>query len=57
MNVSGKPSWEHLVWWLIIAIVGLQLLASVLPQLLAPLLVLAVAVCVVRLVWFFTDRY
>ena len=57
MNTAGKPSWEHLVWWLIIAIIGLQLLARVLPRLLVPLLVLALAMCVVRLVWFFTDRY
>jgi hypothetical protein len=57
VNHSGKPSWERLVFWLIAAVIGLQLLASVLPRLLVPLAVLAAVACVVRLVWFFTDRY
>lgn len=57
MNHPGKPSWERLVWWLIAAVIGLQLLDSVLPRLLVPLLVLVAAGCVLRLVWFFTNRY
>ena len=45
------------MWWLIAAVIGLELLASVLPRLLVPLIVLAIAVVIVRLVWFFTGRY
>ena len=57
MNHSGKPSWEHLVFWLIAAVIGLQVLASVLPRLLVPLVVLAVVAAVLRLLWYFTNRY
>jgi len=57
VNHSGKPSWEHLVFWLIAAVIGLQVLASVLPRLLVPLVVLAVVAAVLRLLWYFTNRY
>jgi hypothetical protein len=53
----GSPSWERLLFWLIAAVIGLELLASVLPRLLVPLMVLAAVVAVLRLVWFFTHRY
>jgi hypothetical protein len=46
-----------LLWWLIAAVIGLELLSSVLPRLLVPLVVLAGVVGVLRLVWFYTNRY
>ena len=55
MNHTGKPSWEHPLWSLIAAIIGLELLAGVLPRLLVPLVVVAVVVVVVRLVWWYTQ--
>jgi hypothetical protein len=53
----GSPSWERLLFWLIAAVIGLELLAAILPRLLVPLVVLAVVVVVLRLTWFFTNRY
>jgi NhaP-type Na+/H+ or K+/H+ antiporter len=55
MNHGGQSSWERLLWWLIAAVIGLELLASVLPRLLVPLVVLAIVVIVVRLVWWYTQ--
>ena len=55
--MSHKPSWERLAWWLIAGVIGLQLLASVLPRLLVPLVVLAAVIAVLCLLWFFTNRY
>jgi hypothetical protein len=49
------PSWERLVFYLIALVVGLQVLASVLPRLLVPLVVLAVVVGVLRLIWWYTQ--
>jgi hypothetical protein len=57
VNHPGKPSWERLVFWLIAVVIGLELLASVIPRLFVPLVVLAAVVAVLRLVWFFTGRY
>ncbi len=57
MNQAGKPSWEHLVFWLIALVIGLQVLAAVLPRLLPALVILASVLVVVRLVWFWTGRY
>jgi hypothetical protein len=54
MNHAGPPSWERLLWWLIVAVIGLELLVGVLPRLLAPLVVLAVVAVIVRLVWWYT---
>ena len=51
------PSWERLVFWLIAAVVVLELLASVLPRLLVPLVVLAAVFVVVRLVLFHTRKW
>lgn len=56
MNHGGKPSWERLLWWLIASVIGLELLAGVLPRLLVPLVVLAAVVVVVRLVWWYTQH-
>jgi hypothetical protein len=54
VNHTGKPPWERLLWSLIAAVVGLELLAAVLPRLLVPLVVLAAAVGVLRLIWWHT---
>lgn len=55
MNHSSPSSWERLLWWLIAAVIGLELLASVLPRLLVPLVVLAAIVGVLRLIWWYTQ--
>lgn len=55
MNHSGKPPWERLLWSLIAVVVGLELLAAVLPRVLVPLVVLAVVVAVLRLIWWYTQ--
>jgi len=57
MNHTGKPSWERLVFWLIAATIGAQVLSEVLPRLLPALVILAGVLVVLRLVWFWTDRY
>ena len=44
-----------MVWWLIAVVIGLELLASVLPRLLVPLALLATVVVIVRLVWWYTQ--
>lgn len=55
MNHSGRPPWERLLWSLIAAVIGLELLAAVLPRVLVPLVVLAVVVAVLRLIWWHTQ--
>jgi hypothetical protein len=52
---SHQPSWERLLWWLIAAVIGLELLAAVLPRLIVPLVVLAAVVAVLRLIWWYTQ--
>jgi hypothetical protein len=52
-----KPSWERLIAWLVVAAISLQVLASVLPRLLVPLLVLGGVVAVLRLVFFHTRKW
>lgn len=42
---------------LVLAGIGLQLVAAVLPRLLGPLTVLTCLVVVVRIVWHMTTRY
>lgn len=54
--MHNQPSWERLVWWLIAAVIGLELLASVLPRLLVPLVILGALAAVLRLVFFHTRR-
>jgi hypothetical protein len=51
----GSPSWQRFIVWLIAAVIGLELLASVLPRLLPSLIVLAVIAVIVRLIWWFTQ--
>jgi hypothetical protein len=55
VNHSSKPPWERLLWSLITAVIGLELLAAVLPRLLVPLVVLAAVVAVLRLIWWHTQ--
>jgi hypothetical protein len=55
VNHGSQPSWERLAWWLIAAVIGLELLANVLPRLLVPLVVLAVVFVIARLVWWYTQ--
>jgi hypothetical protein len=55
MNHGSQPSWERLLWWLIAAVIGLELLANVLPHLLLPLIALAVVIGVLRLIWWYTQ--
>lgn len=57
MTTPQHPSWERLVFWLIAAAVGLQLVADVLPRLVVPAVVLAAVFCVVRLVLFHTRDW
>lgn len=54
---EGKPSWERMLAWLVASAIGLQLVADVLPRLLVPLVVLAGVFVVVRLVWFYTQKW
>lgn len=57
MTGGGHPSWERLAFWLIALVIGLQVLASVLPRLLLPVIAMGAVAVVLRLVWFFTGRY
>jgi len=54
VNHSNQPQWERLLWSLIAAVVGLELLAAVLPRVLVSLVVLAAVVAVLRLIWWYT---
>jgi hypothetical protein len=54
---SHQPSWERLVVWLIAAVIGLELLADVLPRLIVPLVVVAAVAVIVRLVFLHTGRW
>jgi hypothetical protein len=54
---NHQPSWERLLFWLIAAVIGLEVLANVLPRLLVPLVVLAAVVAVLRLVFFHTRKW
>jgi Flp pilus assembly protein TadB len=58
-NVSSGhgPSWERLLAWLVVAAIAGQILVSVLPRLLVPIVVLAGVVGLLRLLWSYTNRY
>jgi hypothetical protein len=45
------------VAWLVVSAIALNILASVLPRLLVPLVVLAVIFVIVRLIWFSTRQW
>lgn len=51
------PSWERLLAWLVVGAITAQILASVLPRLLVPIVVLAGVVAVLRLVFFHTRKW
>jgi hypothetical protein len=56
--VSGqRPPWERLAFWLIGAVIVLELLASVLPRLVLPVVVLTGVFVIWRLAWFYTRRW
>lgn len=45
------------MFWLVASVIGLQLMADVLPRVVAPVAVLAGVFVAVRLVLFFTQRW
>jgi hypothetical protein len=55
MNHTGKPLWERIAAWLVVGAITLQVLASALPRLLVPLVVLAVVVGALRVIWWYTQ--
>ncbi|MGA8744880.1 MAG: hypothetical protein WB507_03335 [Solirubrobacterales bacterium] len=57
MSSHQPPSWERIIAWLVVSAIGLQILASVLPRLLVPLVVLTVIFVIVRLVLFHTRKW
>lgn len=57
VSSGHQPSWERLLAWLVVGAITLQVLASVLPMLLAPLVLLATVMALLRLVWFYTNRH
>jgi hypothetical protein len=56
MNNSRRPL-EQLILGLVVSVVCLELLASVLPRVLVPLVILATVVVIVRLVFVHTRRW
>lgn len=56
MNHGSGPSWERLVFWLVASVIGLQLVADVLPRIVVPVAVLAGVFVAVRLMLYFTQR-
>jgi hypothetical protein len=57
VNHGSGPSWERLVFWLVASVIGLQLMADVLPRIVVPVTVLASVFIVVKLVLYFTQRW
>ncbi len=55
--MNPRPSWERLAFWLIAIVIGLELLANVLPRLVVPVVVLSAVVVVLRLVFFHTRKW
>jgi hypothetical protein len=55
MTSGHQPSWERIVVGLVVGVISLQVLASALPRLLVPLVVLAVVVGLLRFVWWYTQ--
>ena len=51
------PGWERLLAWLVVGAISLQVLASVLPRLLVPIVVLAAVVAGLRLIFFHTRKW
>jgi hypothetical protein len=57
MTNPGRPYIERLLAWLVIAVIGLHVLADVLPRLVVPIAVLAGLVMALRLVWYRTGGW
>jgi hypothetical protein len=55
MTSGHQPSWERIAVWLVAGAISLQVMASVLPRLLVPLVVLAAIVGLLRLIWWYTQ--
>jgi hypothetical protein len=56
MNKPCRPI-EQLIIGLVVTVVTLEMLASILPHVLIPIVVLATVVVIVRLVFFHTRRW
>jgi hypothetical protein len=56
MNNNRRPT-EHLILGLVASVILLELLATILPRVLVPLVILATVVVIVRLVFFHTRRW
>jgi hypothetical protein len=54
VNSGHQPSWERLMMWSVVGVISVQVIAGVLPHLVAPLVVLAVVAGVLRLIWWYT---
>jgi hypothetical protein len=57
MNPTPRRPLEQLLIGLVVCVVALEFLASILPHVLVPLVVLATVVVIVRLVFFHTRRW
>jgi hypothetical protein len=57
MSNHGGSRLESLIIGLVVSVVSLELLASILPHVLVPILILATVVVIVRLVFFHTKRW
>jgi hypothetical protein len=57
VNPTPRRPLEQLLIGLVVCVVALELLASVLPHVLVPLVILATVVVIVRLVFFHTRRW
>ena len=57
MNPTPRRPLEQLLIGLVVSVVALELLASILPHVLIPLVVLATVVVIGRLVFFHTRRW
>jgi hypothetical protein len=57
VNPTPRRPLEQLLIGLVVSVVALELLASILPHVLIPLVVLATVVVIGRLVFFHTRRW
>lgn len=57
MSGHQPSAWDRLIFWLIAAVIGLELAASVLPHLVVPVVILAAVFIALRLTWFHTRKW
>lgn len=57
MSNNNRRPLEQLILGLVVSVVALELLASILPRVLVPLVVLATVIVIVRLVFFHTRKW